>query len=65
MNYQRMKKLALCIAPPSMGEWDRRDIEMLVDDCGAEAVIDFLEAYQRQFGVGLYQQIGWAQDMEE
>lgn len=65
MSYQQMRHLAVFIAPSSMNEWDRSDIEMMVDNCGAEIVIDFLEAYQRQFGVGLSRQIKWAEDMEE
>ena len=65
MSYRQMMKLAVFVAPASMGEWDRRDIEMLVDGCGAEVAIDFLEAYQRQFGVGLSRQIEWAENMRK
>ncbi len=64
-NYGKMTRLACFIAPASMDEWERSDIENMVESCGSEATYDFLNAYQNRFGIDLKRQIGWVLEMEE
>lgn len=65
MSYRDMTRLACFIAPAKMDEWDKGDIENMVESCGSEATYDFLNAYQNRFGVDLSRQIIWALDMED
>lgn len=65
MSYRNMTRLACFIAPPKMDEWEKSDIENMVESCGSETTYDFLNAYQKRFGIDLSQQIIWVLDMEE
>lgn len=64
MNYERMTRVALYVAPAKMDEWERSNIENMVESCGSEATYDFLNAYQNRFGINLEQQMSWVLDME-
>ena len=47
-------------------DWDKQDIENMVDGIGCiETVVDFLKAYEEQFGVGMKDKIEWALLSEE
>lgn len=65
MSYKNMTKLACFIAPAGMNEWDRTDIEMMVDTCGWEVAEDFFQRYENTFGVRCAQQRGWIAELEE
>ena len=46
---------------PDIYDWDKNDIELMVDDIGCvETVVDFLKAYQDTFGVDMKDKIEWA-----
>jgi len=64
MSYRDMTRLACYIAPAKMDEWEKSDIESMVESCGSEATYDFLNAYQNRFGINLEQHISWVLDME-
>lgn len=65
MSYQNMMRLACYIAPAKMDEWEKSDIESMVESCGSATTYDFLNAYQNRFGIDLLQQIRWVLAMEE
>lgn len=64
-SYKNMTKVACFIAPVGMEEWDRTDIEMMVDVCGWEAADDFYERYQITYGVACSLQRGWIAELAE
>lgn len=61
MSYFNMVRLACYIAPADMNSWEKSDIESMVESCGVQATYDFLNEYQRRFGIDLSKQIGWVQ----
>ena len=65
MSYWNMTTLACFIAPANMDEWEKSDIENMVESCGSATTYDFLNAYQNRFGIGMEKQIGWVLEMEE
>ena len=65
MSYWNMTRLACYIAPAKMDDWEKSDIENMVESCGSATNYDFLNAYQNRFGIGMEKQIGWVLEMEE
>ena len=59
MSYE-MTKVALYIAPGRMDEWEKSDIGGMVEECGVDAVVHFLTAYEYKFGVNLERQREYA-----
>ena len=60
-----MKKLA-CMVAMDLYEWDKRDIESMVEGIGClKTVLDFLEAYGNTFGLDMKDKIEWALLSEE
>lgn len=55
-----MTKVALYIAPGKMDEWEKSDIESMVEECGIDATVRFLDAYEWKFGVNLERQRDYA-----
>ena len=55
--YQDMTKVAAYIAPASMDEWKKDDIEYMVEECGAEATEDFFQFYGNKYGICVDKQI--------
>jgi len=65
MGYREMRKLA-CMVAINIYDWDKQDIENMVDGIGCiETVVDFLKAYEEQYGVGMQDKIEWALLSEE
>ena len=65
MGYRQMKNLA-CYVATNIYDWDKRDIEDMVEQVGCiETVVDFLTAYEHRFGLGLKDKIEWALSVEE
>jgi hypothetical protein len=64
-NYKNMTILACFVASRGMNDWDRTDIEMMVDVCGWEAADDFYEQYEITFGVSCAQQRIWINELAE
>ena len=65
MSYWEMTRLACFIAPAKMDEWEKSDIENMVEQCGRQTTHDFLNAYQNRFGIGLSRQIDWVLETGE
>ena len=60
MGYRQMKDLA-CYVAMSIYDWDKQDIEDMVEQVGCiETVVDFLTTYQDKFGIGMKDKIEWA-----
>ena len=65
MGYRQMKELA-CYVATNLYDWDKQDIEDMVEQVGCvETVVDFLQAYEEQFGVDMQDKIEWAWLAEE
>ena len=65
MGYREMKILA-CYTAINIYDWDKQDIEDLVEQVGCiETVVDFLTAYEHRFGLDLKDKIEWALLAEE
>lgn len=60
-----MKNLA-CYVATNLYDWGMQDIEDMVEQVGCvETVVDFLEEYQKRFGIGMQDKIEWAWLAEE
>ena len=65
MGYRQMKNLA-CYVAMSIYDWDKQDIEDMVEQVGCvETVVDFLEEYGNRFGIEMQDKIEWAWLAEE
>ena len=65
MGYRQMKNLA-CYVAMSIYDWDKQDIETMVQQVGCvETVVDFLVEYEARFGVDMEDKSGWAFLAEE
>ncbi len=65
MGYRNMTQLACFVAQAGMDEWERSDVEMMVETCGWEAADDFYERYEITYGVGCAQQREWIAELAE
>ena len=63
-DYHRLLTLALFIAP-DLTRYDISNFEHMVEMCGVQTVVDFLKAYEDNFGLDLSQQIEWAMEAKE
>ena len=65
MGYRQMKNLA-CYVATNLCDWGKQDIEDMLEQVGCvETVVDFLQAYEEQFGVDMQDKIEWAWLAEE
>ena len=55
-DYHRLMTLALYITP-DLTDWDTSEFEHMVGVVGTQTVVDFLKAYENNFGIDLSQQI--------
>tara|TARA_Y100000114_G_C11683854_1_gene289993 strand:+ start:640 stop:840 length:201 start_codon:yes stop_codon:yes gene_type:complete len=63
-DYDQLMTLALFVAP-DLTRYDISDFEHMVEMCGVQTVVDFLKAYEDNFGLDLSQQIEWAMGAKE
>ena len=63
-DYHRLMTLALYITP-DLTDWDISEFEHMVRVVGTQTVVDFLKAYENNFGIDLSQQIEWAMGVKE
>jgi hypothetical protein len=63
-DYHRLLTLALYITP-DLTDWDISDFENMVRVAGTQTVVDFLKAYENNFGIDLSQQTEWAMGVKE
>ena len=54
-----MTRLA-CLVAVGIYDYDKHDIEAMVESVGAETVFDFLKEYRDLFGVDMKDKIEWA-----
>lgn len=62
-NYRKMMALACYIAQANMQDWEKSDIEEMVEFCGVEACIDFYKHYQYRYGIDCSKILGWLDDI--
>lgn len=62
-NYTKMMRLACYIAQANMQDWNKRDIEDMVESCGVEACIDFYNHYRNRYGIDCSRVLGWLDEI--
>lgn len=62
-NYKKMMGLACYIAQAHMQDWNKQDIEEMVDNCGVEACIDFYKHYQYRYGIDCSRVLDWLDEI--
>tara|TARA_Y100000004_G_scaffold189212_1_gene244479 strand:- start:321 stop:512 length:192 start_codon:yes stop_codon:yes gene_type:complete len=60
-----MTRLACFVAHQHVGEYDRDNVEMMVEEVGWEAADDFYETYGKMFGVDVDEIRGWIDEMAQ
>jgi len=63
VNYKKMVVLACYIAQADMQDWDKQDIEEMVDSCGVEACIHFYKHYQNRYGIDCSRVLEWLDEI--
>jgi hypothetical protein len=63
-NYNSMAKLATFVAS-GVEEYDRQDVESMVETCGWEVADDFYERYERLYDIDCSQQREWINELAE
>ena len=63
-SYNRMTRLA-CFVSSGMEEYDRQDVEMMVEICGSEVADDFYERYESIYSVDCSKQREWINELAE
>lgn len=61
--YQNMTRLACYIAQANMQDWNKQEIEEMVEFCGVKACIDFYEYYQARYGINCSKVLTWLEDI--
>ena len=63
-DYRKMTRLA-CFVTSGVEEYDRQDVEMMVETCGWEVADDFYERYESIYSVDCSKQREWIAEMAE
>ena len=64
-NYSKMTRLACFVAQAGVDEYDREDVEMMVEICGWEVADDFYERYESIYSVDCSKQREWINELAE
>ena len=64
-EYRNMTRLACFVADQNITDYERIDIEMLVDVVGCEAAEDFYHMVSHAYGVNVSQILNWISEMED
>ncbi len=64
-EYRNMTRLACFVADRYVAEYDRDNVEMMVEEVGWEAADDFYRMLGRIFGVDVNQILNWISEMED
>ena len=64
-EYRNMTRLACFVADQHIAEYERSDIQVLVDEVGCEAAEDFYHMVGQIYGVDVHQILNWIIEMED
>tara|TARA_R100000406_G_scaffold7684_1_gene5042 strand:+ start:10393 stop:10611 length:219 start_codon:yes stop_codon:yes gene_type:complete len=63
-DYNSMTKLAAFVAS-GVEEYDRQDVESMVETCGWQTAIHFFARYENQYGANCTKQMAWIAEIKE
>lgn len=66
MSYGReMTWIACMVAGGDIDKYGKQTVRDMIECTSCDTVVDFFEAYQRTFGVGMSKQIGYCNEIEQ
>ncbi len=66
MSYGReMTWIACMVAGADIDKYGKETVRDMIECTSCDTVVDFFEAYQRTFGVGMSEQIGYCNEIEQ